>query len=406
MRRAPERFKSRTALVVLGFLGLASAVSAGVCTIALIPRIEQWRDVPLAQTALSVPPEGDRAAPSPSASSLATPGSTSRTDSVAGSYGDTTPRVQDSGPPTTPQATLTAPPRLQSPSPGGVSPTPLPTPPRVVTKSSKIGIGIYGLHPGDDVVENVRRIQPSIILVQNPDIGLNRKLREMVPKAFIVGRVFFPQQPLDNPEERGVELADIVGGWAVARKGLVDAWVSYNEPVASGDYEAYKAYNNLQVAFARRLQGFYGVSAIAGNDFPGAIEPADYATYFAQAIRESRYFGVHAYSAPKALSLRAHDAGFYALRYRLIHDALERAGVRDVQMVVTEAGLAEGWQGRISEEEMAEEFKWLADEMEKDPYMKGMAVFGIFEPGHWPEFEMKDSRLLDLLGAYQPPRDR
>ena len=228
----------------------------------------------------------------------------------------------------------------------------------------------------------------------------------MVPKAFIVGRVFFPQQPLDKPDERGVELADIVAGWAVPREGLVDAWMSYNEPVASGDYEAYKAYNKLQVAFARRLQGFHGVSAIVGNDFPGAIEPADYVTYFTQAIRESRYFGVHAYSAPKALSLRAHDAGFYALRYRLIHDALERAGVRDVQMVVTEAGLAEGWQGRISEEEMAEEFKWLADEMEKDPYMKGMAVFGIFEPGHWPEFEMKDSRLLDLLGAYQPPRDR
>ncbi len=274
--------------------------------------------------------------------------------------------------------------------------------PQPVTTTSKMGVGVYGLHAGDDIIDSLLTIQPGVILLQDPDINFARKVRYLFPQAFIIGRTFVPNQALDNPEQRGLALADKVAEMAVPFSGLIDAWQGYNEPVGHNDYAGYEAYNRLQVAFARRLQDYYGIPAVCGNDPPGAIEPEDYPKYFAEAIRVSRYFGIHAYAGPGALALNAPDAEYFALRYRKIHDELEKAGIRNVQMVVTEVGLGHGWRGHVSEEAMAAEFIWLADEMKKDPYMIGMAIFGIFAGSDWHEFDIKGSRIVDLLGQYQP----
>lgn len=297
-------------------------------------------------------------------------------------------------PTTTPGPTLTPSPR---------PPEATPTPRAPITKVTKMGIGVYHLHAGDDVVDNLYRAQPTVLVLQDPDIGFARQVRELLPKAFIIGRTFLPRQPLDNPEARGVALADKVSEMAVPYKGLIDAWMSYNEPVYHNDYAAYEAYNKLQVAFAKRLQDHYGIPAVAGNDAPGAVEPEDYPKYFGEAIRASRYFGLHAYSGPGSTALNAPDAEYFALRYRLIHDELEKAGIDDVQMVLTEVGLGPGWRGKVSEEAMAEDFMWLADELEKDPYVIGMAIYGIFEHDKWFDFNIKNTRIIDLIGQYQPP---
>lgn len=254
------------------------------------------------------------------------------------------------------------------------------------------------------MVDNLLRAQVSVVVLQDPEPHFVNQLREFLPNAFIVGRVYFAEQPLDNPEQRGIEVADEVAKWAEPYRDVIDAWVSYNEPVSHNDYAGYQAYNKLQVAFAHRLQDHHGLAAVAGNDPPGAVEPADYPKYFGEAIRASRYFGVHAYSGPDELALNAPDAKYYALRYRLIHDELEKAGIKDVPMVLTEVGLGPGWRGKVSEEAMANDFMWLADELEKDSYVKGMAIFGIFDSEHWWDFNIKDTRIIDLIGQYQPKR--
>lgn len=309
------------------------------------------------------------------------------------------PTVTAAVPPTaTPTIAVKA---TSTPTPRPAEPTPTARVP--ITKVTKIGIGVYELHAGDDVVDNLYRAQPTVLLLQDPDIGFARKVRELLPKAFIIGRTFLPRQPLDNPEARGTALADKVSEMAVPYKGLIDAWMSYNEPVHHNDYAAYEAYNKLQVAFAKRLQDHYGIPAVAGNDAPGAVEPEDYPKYFGEAIRTSQYFGIHAYSGPGSTALNAPDAKYFALRYRLIHDELEEAGIKDVKMVLTEVGLGPGWRGKVSEEAMAKDFTWLADELEKDPYMIGMAIYGIFDRDKWFDFNIKDTRIIDLIGRYQPP---
>jgi hypothetical protein len=311
-------------------------------------------------------------------------------------------------PPTnTPAPVPTGPPRPTD--------TPRPTPPPVptaglrvpITKITKWGLGVY--REGNEVFDDLYVAKPTVILLMDPSEGWARRIRESFPKAFVVARRFRNEvsQPLDNPGPRGAAFADTVAAHAVPLKGVVDAWMSYNEVTAKNGYEDYKRYNEFQVAFARRLQDVHGIDAIAANDGSGTVEPFDYPKYFADAIKASRWFGVHAYSPPGTNSMRD-DAEWNALRYRKIHDELEKAGIKNIKMVMTESGLGNGWHGRIDDVRMVEDYFWFTDELEKDPYVIGHAAYGLFGglDGMWKDFEMKGTDILTRMGYYEPPSRR
>jgi len=274
-----------------------------------------------------------------------------------------------------------------------------------ITKLTKWGLGVY--REGNQVFDDLYTARPTTILVMDPTPGWAQRVRQSFPKAFIVGRLYRREdaQPLDQPEARGAAFADAVARLAVPLKGAVDAWVSYNEVVGHDAFEDYRRYNGFQVAFAGRLQDVHGVAAVAGNDGSGAVEPDDYRRYFAEAIRACRYFGVHAYSPPGTNRMTV-DAAWHALRYRKIHDALERAGIRDKPMVITESGLGDGWVGRVDGEIMAEQFVWFTDEVQKDRYAIGHAAYGLFGgvATEWRNFELRGTYVLTRMGQYEPPR--
>jgi len=301
--------------------------------------------------------------------------------------------------PTAPAGQAGTPAPTVAPPPPGPTATPEPRP---IEKVTKMGVGVY-TSGGGHIVEALMRAKPTVILLMEPDPALAREIRKWFPKAFIVGRRHLLDQSLDNPEVRGEQVADYVAQLALPLRGVVDAWMSYNEVVGSGDYEAYRAYNRFQVAFARRLQGAYGIPAIAANDGVGVVAPEDYARLFAEAIQESQYFGIHAY-APKGAPSMREQAEWYALRYRKIHEALVRAGVRHGPIILTETGLWDGWRGYTSEEAMAQDFEWLSDEMEQDPYVIGQAIFALYADGRWKDFEIAGTSILDRIGDYTPRR--
>lgn len=280
------------------------------------------------------------------------------------------------------------------PTPGGVAYTP----PPIRNGDNKWGVGVY--KDSNRVLDALKETQPGVILLMDPSEGWAKKVREALPNAFIVGRRYKPedQQPVDNPEARGSAFADYVAELAVPLRGVVDAWMSYNEVLGSQPSGDYASYNRFQVAFAQRLQSGYGVAAIAANDGSGALDPEDYPSYFADAIRASQFFGVHAYSPPATSSIKQ-DAEFNVLRYRKIHAALERAGIHDVKMVLTESGLGDGFrQGIASDEQMAADFAWLTAELRKDPYVIGQAAFGLFDAtGAWPRFDLTGTAVTGLL---------
>jgi hypothetical protein len=304
------------------------------------------------------------------------------------------------GPSATPRATDTPRP----------TPPPAPTPgPRVpITKLTKWGMGVY--REGNEVFDDLYVCKPTTILLMDPTEGWARRVRQSFPKAFVVGRVFRNEisQPLDNPGARGAAFADEVAKVAVPLKGVVDAWMSYNEVVGHNAFDDYRRYDEFQVAFARKLQDGLGIPVVANNDGSGAVEPPDYPKYFANAIRACRYFGVHAYSPLGSHSMREAPE-WNALRYRKIHDELERAGIKGKEMVITESGLGDGWRGRVDDVRMVEDFFWFTDEMYKDPYMLGHAAYGLFggvADRDWGTFEMRATDILNRMGYYEEPSRR
>lgn len=238
----------------------------------------------------------------------------------------------------------------------------------------------------------------------DPDPGFARSVRAAFPKAFIVGRRFVSNQPLDNPAARGAAFADYVAQLAVPLKGVVNAWMSYNEVTSftSPAQNNYAAWDAFQVAFAQQLQGHYGIDAVAGNDGTSAVQPAQYVQYFLPAIRASHFFGVHAYPPADAHSMQQGDGPAAMLRYRQIHDALVRAGVTPPPFILTETGLYDGWHGVESDAAMASDFIWLSSELEKDPYVIGQAAFGLFPDGssQWSRFNVASSLLETLVGNF------
>lgn len=316
-----------------------------------------------------------------------------------------TPSLVPSATPTAPTdtqaAALTAP--AAPPPTDTPPPTPTPTPWQPVLKESKWGLGVY-MQGGRQALEALMQAQPGVILLMNPNWKFAEEVRHYFPKALIIGRLYFPEQPLDNPDINAVAAAEKIAEHALATRDWVDAWMSYNEPVGRNDFEGYRRWARFQVVFADYMHNKYGLKVVGGNDYPGAIEPQDYPRYFARAIRKSDYFGVHLYAHPDARSFTEQQPEYWGLRYRLIHDALEAAGITDVRMVATETGLWAGWRDKVPGYWMADQFSWLTREMERDPYMLGHMAFGIFEPRWegWQTWQLLGTDVLPLMGSYQP----
>jgi hypothetical protein len=51
---------------------------------------------------------------------------------------------------------------------------------------------------------------------------------------------------------------------------------------------------------------------------------------------------------------------------------------------------------------MADEFVWFTNELNKDDYVIGHAIFGLFGNGLWGHFDLLYEPVLDYLGEYRP----
>jgi hypothetical protein len=291
----------------------------------------------------------------------------------------------------TPQPTAT---------PGPPGPTVTPTPTRGPIRITKLGLGVY--ESGGAMFPILDESRPSVILLMDPTVDFAQEVRKRFPKAFIIGRIFATSQPLDNPAQRGSDFADRVASTAVPLKGVVDAWMSYNEVAGGSDPQTMTNYNTFQVAFAHRLQDNYGIAAVAGNDGPRAIPAEDYPKYFAEAISTSKYFGFHLYPDPAFHSLQDPAAASQVFYYRQIKAALDAAGIKSGPFIATEVGLYNGWQGVTTDTQMGEDFTWLADQMNNDPFVLGMTIFGVFSSDRqeWQHFNVLNSNILQTMGDY------
>jgi hypothetical protein len=290
---------------------------------------------------------------------------------------------------------------------GSPDAAPLPTPGTPIVTNTKLGVGLYGGVP----IDTLRTMRPAVFLLEDPDQQAARDLRATFPKALIVGRRFVPdgdgslancQDGAEDHEAKGAAFADTISRTAVPLKGIIDAWVSDNEQAVATDRASLPCHAQFQSGFVQRLQGTYGIDAVAGNDAAGALEPSDYVTYFSRPISQAAYFGLHAYGKPAAGTLQSTDNIYYALRYRLVHDALQAAGVPmpPKGFLLTETGLYDGWRGAVNDDLMAGDFLWLEQHLEEDAYMRGQMIFGLGLGNRFWNFDLQSTNVPGLLGAF------
>lgn len=276
-------------------------------------------------------------------------------------------------------------------------PASLPLP---ILAGTKLGVGIYG----GVAMSTLATMRPSLILVQDPDPPSVRALRAVFPQALIVGRLFVPdgdpslancQDPAEPHEAKGEDFGQMVARRAVPLRSVVDAWVGDNEQASSADPATLACHAQFELGFVDRLQGRYGIAAVVGNDASGAVTPQDYTAYFAQPISQAMYFGLHAYGKPGAASLQTSDSQFYALRYRLVHDALVQAGVPLPRggFLLTETGLYDG-------QTPAGDYLWLEQQIEQDAYVRGQMAFGLGVGPQYARYELGNSTIPAAFGDY------
>jgi hypothetical protein len=290
-------------------------------------------------------------------------------------------------------------PLLQPPAP--VVPL-VPAQPALPPLPSKLGLGVYD--SGGSLIPTLEAARPSLLLLMDPAVDFAQEVRRRFPKAFIVGRVFVGDQPLDNPTQRGIAFAERVAARAVPLKGVVDAWMGYNEVAVADRPADLTVSNTFQVAFAHRLQDTYGIAAVACNDSPRSLPASDYPKYFAEAIQVSRYVGIHSYPNPGITSLRDPQAAQQMFFYREIKAALDAASIPAGPFLLTEVGLCNGWKNVTTEAAMAQDFLWYADQIERDPYVLGMCIYGVFGGERWSQFNVANSTIPQVLGTYKPNR--
>ncbi|MBX3051267.1 MAG: hypothetical protein KF753_07340 [Caldilineaceae bacterium] len=297
----------------------------------------------------------------------------------------------------------------------------------------------FGFHvnrTGDDVLDAIRRLKPRVIKSMESNIDFWKRVREMHPDVFLIGRDFVPQDRqnrfVDDPAGIGRAYAERVlrleaNNAHFNGRPLFDAWESYNEVMpghASTDEK--RKYDEFQVAFGERLRAG-GFEPIAMNFATGNMRGKDFLDHFAGTLEVYKYLGFHEYDWPDLWRLhksnieeKGEEGMWLALRYRRTMD-LE--GVRAKYgnkhtVIITECGMTQGVSGGedvgpwheshpVPEEQYWRSLLWYNNELMRDEYVMAACLFVVGAVSPWHSFEhlggvMKRLEKLDRSGPDQP----
>lgn len=318
------------------------------------------------------------------------------------------------------------------------TPPPTPFPPGPPTR---LGLFVGWYHP--QIMDLVDTGNVAVLKTLELDPAFLAEVRAKSPETIIVGRTMLHQVDLDrgDPLAEARRAADSVLEMAMdeRRKGLVDAWEGFNEPVPAdaGQMQKLAALEQERV----RLLAERGERAAVGNFGTGhpsmelwpAFRPA-----LEAAQANGGYLALHEYSAPtiwfqtnrEPLDFRADasDEGWLALRYRKVYRQFLQPWGLELPLLITECGVdglvtdrpgppGQGWQdfadywaelgmGRDTHGNYIEQLAWYDRQLQMDSYVKGAAIFAITAFQEWQSYQLLGDAavILQQYLSVHPPR--
>jgi hypothetical protein len=158
----------------------------------------------------------------------------------------------------------------------------------------------------------------------------------------------------------------------------------------------------VRLAASMKAQGVRpNVGSIAVGQPPGSPDEMKRRfLLFAPALRAAKEargsWGYHAYTIHYSTDLEKES--WYSLRYRRLHGFLAEAHpeLADLPLILTEGGVdysgdpkTSGWQARGTAKQYQDWLQWFDRELRKDPYVVGVTLFQMGDPGIWPSFELE-----------------
>ncbi len=273
------------------------------------------------------------------------------------------------------------------------------------------------------VADAILRIKPQLIKTLHHDVNFWRKVRQILPDTFIVGRLFDPTQQFeDDPVRRGREFAERILREEVNRfeangRPIYNAWESFNEVMSeTSPDDKQKRYDAFQVAFAEKMKAA-GFEAVAMNFATGNFLGEQFLKNFQGTLETHKYLGFHEYDWPTLdrlhkIGLADGNGGMWlALRYRRIMQVVRQQYPNRHTAIITELGMTQGVQGGpdvgpwdkshpISPDDYWQSLLWYNSEIMKDDYVLGACLFVVGAAYPWESFEQLGP-IMERLATFQ-----
>ncbi len=285
----------------------------------------------------------------------------------------------------------------------------------------KLGFHINAI--SKPVADAIIRIRPNLIKTLHHDANFWRKARELLPDAFIFGRLYTPNQEFeDNPVKRGREFAERilkeeVNKFEAHGKPIYNAWESFNEVMneVTGS-EKQKKYDDFQVAFGETLRA-EGFEPVGMNFATGNFSGQQFLANFPGTLETYKYLGFHEYDWPTLdrlhkIGLADGNGGMWlALRYRRIMQKVREQFPNQHTAIITELGMTRGVVGGpdvgpwnkdepLTPNDYWQSLLWYNSEIAKDNYALGACLFVVGAIHPWESFEHLGP-IMDRLAAFE-----
>ncbi len=345
----------------------------------------------------------------------------------------------------TPIPLPSATPEPQRPEPTDTPRPPWPAPLAGQT-TSKLGLHVIAVYPDPDIMEFVNRVHPRVANVPFDQPGV-AQIKTASPATITISRFDVKGQEQwmsTQPDAAAAANHYVEVNLNNYRQSpSVDYWEGMNEPVPQtpADWAWFTQFEATR-ACAMQAQGLHAAIGAFAVGWPRTF---DEMTSFLPALEAAHRCGailtVHEYNGPTmdcgvatnvpniipgapALSV---PAGIYTLRYRILYEGLLKPrGLGDLPLVISELGAdgsspddpckgpAQKWTwkryqsywmkqgfGPTGAEAYVNVLAWYDNEIKKDPYVLGAAIFTTGEFGNlgWANFDIHDA--LIQLATYE-----